>query len=93
MAWILGPSPGTNFTISPGATVRHSYWWGPLGNGPQIAFAMPPNIATLGNRVVSSSQAVEEGENGIVYTVDVACENVSGTGEPGAYQLIVGTLT
>ncbi len=94
MAWIIGPSPGTNFTILPGGPpIRHSFWWGPLGNGPQVGFAMPPNIATAGNRVVSSNQAVEEGDSGIVYTVDVSCEDTVGTGRGAAYQLIVGSLT
>jgi hypothetical protein len=91
MAIIIGPSPGTNFTIFPGASVRHSFWWGPLGNGAQLGFAMPPNIATAGNRVVSSNQAVEE-KDGIVYTVDVRCEDIVGTGRAAAYQIIAGTL-
>ena len=92
MAVIIGPSPGTNFTIYPGASVRHSFWWGPLGNGAQRGFAMPPNIATAGNRVVSSNQAVEEGNNGIVYTADARCEDIVGTGRGAAYQIIAGTL-
>jgi hypothetical protein len=93
MAFIIGPSPGVNFMIWPGdAPVRHSFWWGPLGNGAQLGFAMPPNIAYLGNRVVSSNQAVENGDNGIVYTVDVRCEDIVGTGRGTAYQIIAGTL-
>jgi len=53
---------------------------------------MLPNIATAGTRVVSSNQAAEEGNNGIVYTVDVRCEDIVGTGGGAAYQIIAGTL-
>jgi hypothetical protein len=58
MAVIIGPSPGTNFTISRryGATF---ILVGTVGNWRQLEFAMPPNIATEGNRIVGSNQPVE----------------------------------
>lgn len=86
----IGAGSG-DFFIYPGKTVRHSYWWGPLGNGPQFAFAAPAApYATVGTRVISSNQAVEQ-LNGIVYTVDVTCDDM-GTDMGASYLIEVGAL-
>lgn len=94
MAFLIGPSPGTNFTISSGQTVRHWISWRdfPAGRGTVVLFAAPPNIRTHGNRLVSRSNGVEQSGHVVAYTVDVSCEDVTGTGVGAGYQIGGGGL-
>ena len=94
MAFIVGPTPGTNFTLSNGATVRHAFGWpdAPAGRGNVLIFAMPPNIRSHNNRVVSYNNGVEQHGAFVVYTIDLRCEDVTGTHIGTAYQIGGGGL-
>jgi hypothetical protein len=94
MSFIIGPSPGTNFTLSLGAWVRFVWGWpdSPAGRNNVLFFAMPPNIRTHANRVVSYNNGVEQHGPIVVYTVDIRCEDVTGTGIGTAYQVGGGGL-
>jgi hypothetical protein len=76
--------------IAPGKTVRHGYWWGGPSKGPQMALACPnTKIETWSNHVNTVKQGFRNGNNGCVYTVDVSCEDVFGTGGFGTYEVWV----
>jgi len=94
MAFIIGPTPGTNFTISAGKTVRFGWGWSdsPAGRGGVLFFAMPPNIRSHGNRLVSFNHGVHQEGSVVYYTVDLFCENFTGTGAGAGYQIVGGGL-
>jgi hypothetical protein len=94
MAFIIGPSPGTNYTLSVGAATRFRWGWtdSPAGRNIVLFFAIPPNIRTHANRVVSYNNGVDQHENIVLYTVDIRCEEVTGTGIGTAFQVGGGGL-
>jgi hypothetical protein len=94
MAFIIGPSPGTNYSINANQTVRFVWGWPgfPAGRGGVLFFAMPPSIRTHGNRLVSFNHGIEQHGPHVVYTVDIRCENITGTGTGAGFQVLGGTL-
>jgi hypothetical protein len=94
MQWQIADS----VTISPGQTVRWSYWWG--GGPGGEAKAMGPMIATVaGSTLVTESNWVAAVNNGFsvtnagtVYTVDVTCEALPDNDNFGNYSVWVGTF-
>lgn len=77
-------------TISPGATLRCSYWWGSPGQpkGPMIASVGPiQDPVTQSNLVEVTQQGFVLNENGCTYTVDFTCEDVIGGDEFGECEI------
>lgn len=91
---VIIPLDGTNYTINAGAAIRFGWGWGdhPAGIGGVMFFAMPPSIRTSGNRLVSSNHAVHQEGNVVYYTVDISCENFTGTGIGAGYRVVGGGL-
>jgi hypothetical protein len=96
MSLILGSgNPLNSFSITPGATVRHSWWWTEAPPVEAHGFAIMPSLASSANRVVSFNHAVELNHRELpfgVFTVDIRCEDTTQSGAFGAYRVIVGQL-
>jgi hypothetical protein len=94
MAFIIGPSPGGNYTLDAGAAVRFRWGWNdsPAGRGNVLLFAMPASIRTDANRAVSFNSGVEQNGSIVLYAVDVRCEDITGTGIGTAFQIGGGGL-
>ncbi len=92
MGWIIGNgNPNWSFTLSPGAAIRHWWNYGGPWHIAQHGFVLPASIRTHANRIVGYNQAVEQhsfpGWQGIRFTLDVRCEEVTGTGAFGVYRI------
>lgn len=73
-----------------GHKVTHGYWWGGPPKDPQNALASPVTaINTSSNQVSTVKQDFRYGNDGRVYTVDVECVDVFGTGAFGEYDVWV----
>lgn len=94
MAFIIGPSPGTNYTLNAGTAVRFRFGWNdsPAGRNTVLLFAIPASIRTFANRAVSYNSGVDQHQDPVLYTIDVRCEDVTGTGIAAAFQIGGGGL-
>jgi hypothetical protein len=88
VARVFGP-----FSISVGQSVRHWFSYGPGVGGLKIAFPAPFPFSTPSNRVVTVAQGIENGSDGLIYTVFTRCDSVPGGGGGCNYLLVVGGLT
>ncbi len=91
MSFILGNGgPLNSFSVAPGATVRHSYWWDnlPLGNDAWTAAALHPSIATQSNAAFVVANGMRSTPT-VTYFVDVRGDGVS---QFASYRLRVGQL-
>jgi hypothetical protein len=94
MAFIIGPGPGQNYTLAAGAAVRFRWGWSdfPAGRGTVLLFAIPAFIRTDANRAVSYNNGVEQNGSVVLYSVDIRCEDITGTGIATAFQIGGGGL-
>ncbi len=53
---------------------------------------MPASIRTDANRAVSYNNGVEQNGSIVLYTVDIRCEDITGTGIGTAFQIGGGGL-
>lgn len=97
MAWVIGAgNPKYSFFLAPNAAIRH--WWhesfAPNRERAALGFSLTPPLHWVSNRIVSYNHGLEQaGPNGDVYTVDIRCEDVMGTGSYGIYRIGGGTLS